>query len=573
MKKNSRKIVLAIVFLSGITVSFAGTNERGIDLYRAELYNAAKIFFLSQTNQTTAGQAENYYYLGQSYYRLQQKDSASFYYNKAVETDPLYPFGYIGQGKIELEKGKVKEAGVFFKKAEGLAKKDASVQTTIAEVYMAAKILPQVTDALGKAMKIDRKYPGIYAVQGDMQMQEGKTGVACASYETAISFDRTFKVAYLKLARVYQDTNPNEALRFLNELIAIDPEYIPAFAVLGDIHRANGNYPQAIDAYKKFIAIPGVPLLQHERYAQLLYFTDKNAESLAQIAFVLQEQPNNPVMCRLEAYNNFKLEKHALALEQLTKFLQNVPEKDHIYLDYLTFGRVLMKEKQYDKAIAAFIKASEFKDAKAEVYKELGSAYELAADYPLAVKAYEKFFEVETTPTVFDFFYYGQETYYAATKYTAPEYLTATRSPEQQATDDADLKAYVDKGGAAFSEVVSRSPDSYWGYLWKARIYSFLDASEQARTGKTNGIAKPYYEEALGIMLAKNEEGARNNEIVEACFYLGSYYYLVFNGKSDGKEKNDKNDALKAGEYYKKILEIEPGNPKAKVVLDALKIK
>ncbi|MDR1683530.1 MAG: tetratricopeptide repeat protein, partial [Candidatus Symbiothrix sp.] len=117
---NTKKwISLAALFLS-FTGIYAGNNERGIDLYRAELYDAAKIFFLEQTNQSPQEKAENLYYLGQTYFELQNSDSAAYYYKQAIETAPEYPFGHIGEGKLALTNDE-KTAGDLFKKALSLA--------------------------------------------------------------------------------------------------------------------------------------------------------------------------------------------------------------------------------------------------------------------------------------------------------------------------------------------------------------------------------------------------------------------------------------------------------------------
>ena len=560
MNKMKKGLTLAGAIFFCITGVFASSNEKGIDLYRAELYEAAKIFFTQQTNQSQTEQAENYYYLGRTYFRLQQNDSAAYFYNKATEVAPNYPFGYIGQGMIALTVNDTKTADALFKKATGLAKKDPSVQTDVAEVYIAVKMYPQAEDALDRARKIDKKYSGIYVAEGDMLMQQDKVGDACGRYENAINFDKTDKVAYLNIARVYKTINAEQALNYLNRLIAIDPNYIPAYAELGDIHREDGMYALALDAYKKFISIPGVPVLQHERYAQLLYFTDQYTESLERIDYVLAQNPSNAVMLRLKGYNNFKLENYELAIEQLNSFIQNNPVESIIYLDYIMLGRAQLKMKQATEAIATLLKAAEKDSTKSEVYKELSAAYELEGNYPEAVKMYEKYFEVESTPVVFDFFNYGQANYYAASKYITPEVLKAALTPEQQAANDADLKSYIDKGNGAYNEVISRSPESFLGYLWRARLNSFLDAVEQARTEKMSGIAKPYYEEAVQIMLERNEGGARDKDIVEAYRYLASYYMVL-------------DDKANAGEYYKKILAIDPANEGAKQALDYMKIK
>ncbi|MDR2805090.1 MAG: hypothetical protein LBB85_05510, partial [Dysgonamonadaceae bacterium] len=215
---NSKKLVsLAIVAWFTVAGAVAG-NERGIDLYRAELYDAAKIFFLQQKNQTAQEQAENYYYLGETYYALQKVDSASYYYAQAIVADSEYPFGYIGEGKLSLSKGDGKAAETAFKTAIGLAKKDVSVQTTIAEAYIAAGKSPQAEEALTKAEKINKKYSGIYMVRGSMALKENKRDQAYSWYEQAIYFDPNDKVAYLKLAKAYEGANPQAALEYLDKL-------------------------------------------------------------------------------------------------------------------------------------------------------------------------------------------------------------------------------------------------------------------------------------------------------------------------------------------------------------------
>ncbi|GHT72674.1 hypothetical protein AGMMS50262_02100 [Bacteroidia bacterium] len=562
MKMQGKKglgLTMAVFF--GVSGVFAGSNEKGIDLYRAELYDAAKIFFISQQNQTPQEQAENQYYLGQTYYKLQQQDSAAYYYAKAIETDPEYAFGYIGEGELALAKKDTKTADNLFKKANGLNKKDPSIQTTIADIYVDAGMNAQAEEALEKARKANKKYSGIYVVEGDMLMKENKVGDACARYENAIAFDKTDKVAYLKLARVYKAINTSEALRYLNELTTIDPEYIPAYALIGDINRDAGMYLQALSAYEKFISIPGVPLQQHKYYAQLLYFTDQYDKSLKQIDYVLKQDPKDPVMHRLQAYNNFKLDNNAVALKQMAKFLQDNPKDTHIYLDYITYARLLLKEKQPQEAIVAFEKASALDPEKAEVYKELITAYKALNNNAEAIKQYEKYFAVEKSPTVFDYYFYGLALYNASIEYIGEAYTSKPITPEQKQIDDATFNSYVQKGNEAFSEVISRSPESYLGYLWKANMNSLIDVKGQEVKGAAmEGVAKPYYEEAINIMVKNNEDGKRNQDLIDAYRYMASYYLL-------------QDDKISAGEYFKKILGIDPTNSLAIDALNQLKIK
>ena len=552
---NRKKLlILSGFFFLVANLLFAGNNEKGIEYYRAELYDAAKIFFLGQTNQSPGEQAENQYYLGETYYQLNQVDSAAYYYQKSMTTLPEYPFGYIGAGKLALKKGDAKAADDLFKKANGFAKKDPSVQTTIAEVYTDVGDYTNAQVALDKARKVNSKYSGIYLVEGDMLMKQGKVGDACARYDNAILFNSSDKASYLKLAQVYKSINPTFALQYLDKLVAIDPNYIPAYAVYGDIYREEGKYKDALDAYEKFIAIPGVPLLQQERYAQLLFFTEQYPKALEQIQYVLSKDPNNLVMKRLEAYNNYRLENYAEGYKQMKEFLKEMPENRHIYQDYMYLGQLALKEKQPKEALEAFQKAGEMDSTKSEIFKQSATAALGAGLYPEAIKYYEKYFAVDPSAAdALDYNTYGQACSYAAGSYLSSD-TTMTSDAE------AVFKNYVQKGDKAFAEVAKRKPDLQYGYMGRANINALLDKYDSDRTGKIVGYAKPLYEEAITVMQNNNADGSKNKEILTAYRYLVSYYAIS-------------NDTENVINYSKKILDIDPNDENAQKTLTLLKVK
>jgi len=562
MKTNRKKLlILTGFFFLAANCIFAGSNDKGIEYYRAELYGAAKIFFLAQTNQTPADQAENYYYLGETYYKLNQEDSASYYYQKSINTLPDYPFGYIGSGKLALKKGDTKAADDQLKKANSLAKKDPSVQTAIAEVYTNVGDYTNAQLALEKARKINSKYSGIYLVEGDMLMKQDKVGDACARYDNAILFNNTDKVSYLKLAQVYKEINPASALQYLDKLVALDPDYIPAYAIYGDIYREQGRYKDALDAYEKFIAIPGVPMLQQERYAQLLYFSGQYPKALEQFQYILSKDPTNLVIKRLQAYNNYRLENYDEGYKQLTEFLKEMPKDRHIYQDYLTLGQLAVKEKLPKEALDAFQIAIGMDSTKADIYKQAAVAASNAGLYPESISYYEKYISLDPTVDASDYFPYGQACYYAALYYIDPANENSVTDPDAVAAYEAAFKNYVQKGDNAFIEVVKRKPDLYYGYLWRANVNSLLDKYDIDKTGKMKGYAKPLFEDALTVMLKNNADGARNKDIIAAYRYLANYALAV------------DNNTEAVIDYNKKILDIDPNDDAARKTLTALKVK
>ncbi len=551
MKKNWKKmqVTAGCVFLSIASV-FAAGNEKGIEFFRAELYDAAKIYLENQVgNLQGVDLSEADYYIGESYLATNQLDSAAYFFQKTIQTGSEYPYGYIGEGKLALRNNDVNLANDLFKKALNLAKKDPAVPIAIAGAYIEVKQYAKAEEFLDRARKINKRFSGIYVAEGDMLMSQGNVGGASGMYEMAMQFNSDDKVAYLKKSRVYKTINPDAALEVLNQLLAIDPEYIPAYAELGDVYYRMNNYTKAIEAYRKFIEIPGVPIERMNNYASLLYFTKEYAKSLDVINKVLAGDPENFVMRRLQFYNNFELGNIDLGLEQAEKFIQTGPQKDLIAQDYVYYGRLLnQSDDNLQAVIEAFNKALSIDPAKTDVYKDLALAYEANEDYSNAVIFYKKFTEYDKNATLMDVFNFGNMVYRAGNQ----EIVTQDRTLEEIAADSLVRRDYLLLADSIFVQVAERSPESYLGSFWRARTNASLDPET------TLGLAKPFYEQTAAILEAMPESASRNRNLIESYRYLGYYYYV-------------QEDFPKSKEYFLKILVLDPENEIAKQVLDAIK--
>ena len=265
-------------------------------------------------------------------------------------------------------------------------------------------------------------------------------------------------------------------------------------------------------------------------------------------------------MYRIEAYNNFKNKNYSLGLEKMNKFIQNTPKEKHIYYDYVTLGDLQVEMKQPEQAIESYKKALKLDSAKIEVYDKLITAAEAEHNYPLAIEYYEKSFAANPDYTLMNLFYYGMANFSAASHYIDPAVIAAETTSDIAAANEASFNAFIEKGFKAFSDVVTRKPDTYLGYLWRANIKALVDSFNQLRNRPMTGVAKPYFEEALNFMLANNPDGKRNADIIDCYRYLASYYY-------------SQNDLNTVADFYKKILAIDPTNEIAKSALDMMKIK
>lgn len=79
-------------------------------------------------------------------------------------------------------------------------------------------------------------------------------------------------------------------------------------------------------------------------------------------------------------------------LEEIETFFNN-PDAKYIWQDYLYYGRLLNKAKQYDQAADALQKAIKESSSHTEIYKDLAEVYSNSENNAEAIKAYTQYIE------------------------------------------------------------------------------------------------------------------------------------------------------------------------------------
>ena len=149
------KIKFLILFLLPFFL-FAQSVEDGIKAMDNEKIQDAKQIFSALTSNSPSN-AELWYYLGNVYSILAQKDSARFIFNKGVSANPMIASNYIGIGKLLLDENRTAEAKVNFDKALSFSKsKDSKAFTLIADAYSTTsgqKDIIKAIELLNKAIE------------------------------------------------------------------------------------------------------------------------------------------------------------------------------------------------------------------------------------------------------------------------------------------------------------------------------------------------------------------------------------------------------------------------------------
>lgn len=542
MKKKFLFTVLSSLFLTSVV---AQTQSLGIDFLRTGELQIAKQIFSNEVSQAPA--ASNYY-LGEIAYSEGKLDVAKDFYNKAIAADAEYSLAYVGLGKLYLKSGNAKEAEDSFSSALKKNKKDVSVNVAIAEAYFVNGDETKANQKIDDALKIDKKSPLPYVLQGEMLESKANPGEAAGKYDMANYFDPNYTLAYLKSARVYEGINSELAIEKLKKVLELNPNYSIAYRDLGKIYTANGFYAQAIEAYTQYFKQKTYSVVDITRFASDYYFTKKYDEAAALLKEGLAIEPNNFVLNRLYMYSLSDSKKYAEALPVAQKFFSlDAVKSDKILQDYMTYGDILAKNNQLTAAVDQYNAAIAIDPSKVTVYKDIASAFSESNQYAEAADYYNRYVAKADTALLetSDFYNMGRYYYYAA---------SSLKDSANVAAKDK-MKAYLKQADQAFATVSVRKPDTYLGYLWRARTNAVLDPET------SEGLAKPYYEQTVAVITAK-EGGSTNNktELIESYRYLSYYYYL-------------KVDKANCTDYCNKLLSIDPENQTAKAILGDLNKK
>lgn len=418
---------------------------------------------------------------------------------------------------------------------KGKNKKNTAILVEIGRAYLNADDLTNAELYVKKAKGVDNKKASVYLLSGDIYLKKADASNASSEYSQAIYFDENCTEAYLKYAEVYKGVNPQLSIDMLEKLKVKTPEDTRVDKLMGDIYYSMGKYRQAIDRYNVYMQNADAAEADYAKYATLLYLDKDYTKSQEVVQKGLASFPKNHVLNRLSMYNFDEMKKYDEGIEAAKKFFSNSVDNDYVYLDYVYYGRLLASVKKYDEAIAEFDKAIKLEETPAEILKEISDAYEKKHDYDNAISYYEKYLDkASKKDDATELFLFGRLNYYAVS----------------DSAYQAKQSVYLDNADKTFAKVAETAPDSYLGNFWRARTNSLKDPET------TSGLAKPYYEAALNILL--NSSSTAKSQIIECESYLGYYYFV-------------KGDNEQSKKYWNKILEIDPQNGTALKALKGIK--
>jgi tetratricopeptide (TPR) repeat protein len=536
MKRNLLFLILTL-FIGNLS-AFAAKESQGISYYKAGFPLVAKPLLISELSADASTKTVTCFYLGNIYFSENKLDSAEIYFKKGLVDKDDNVLNTIGLAMLKI-KANQKDADSEIQNVLKLksAKKNQDDIIAAANAYLVNGQIDQAVIYQDKAKEIKSKYAPLAVLEGDIELAKKNVGNACSNYELAILYDPNCKEAYVKYARAYKNVNTTLAIEKLNQLKLKEPTFLLVDKELADIYYSNNEFDKAAQYYESYLKSGNSNAQDLVKYAMTLFLNHDFTNSLKIANDGLQKEPRNPAFNRLAMYNNTDLKQYDEAIKSADSFFNKSDKPDFTYLDYRYYGMSLRQTKQIPLAIEQYKKAIEADSSHVELWKDISDMYMEINDFDNAIASYNKY--VGATPEdkkTSDMYYDLGKMYYSVGSSTAKDTLSKGKSDNIALVQ----KNALLKADSIFAKVTTMEPTNYRGYRMRGLTNFALDP-ESAK-----GLAKPYYEQTLKIVEAKND--ARYNPIIiESERYLGYYYYL-------------KKDYTESKVYFNKILAIEPSN-------------
>jgi tetratricopeptide (TPR) repeat protein len=191
----------------------------------------------------------------QLFYLLKKYDTATVFINRCLHFNNTSPVAHFQKGMILKEWGDTAKAISSFQTAVSYDQKyyDAYMQLG---VLLSVKKNLLALDYLNNALSIDPKSAEALYAKGLFFQRMGKPDEAVSVYNSILKFSPENQNATYNLGTIlFEQKKINEAMEKFQATVTRDQNFFRGYYGLGRCYEANGQTQQAIDSYKKALAL------------------------------------------------------------------------------------------------------------------------------------------------------------------------------------------------------------------------------------------------------------------------------------------------------------------------------
>lgn len=553
MKKTTIPFLVAGLLLTSVLKG--QTIQEGVNhLNSGRVKTAISVF--EKMRAINPNNAEATYWLGQSYLDLDEIAGARIkatreLYEKALQsiTTTPSPILLVGMGHVELLENKTSEARQRFETALTMTRTKrgddqniliavgrANVDAKSGDFNYAIEKLKAATDKGEKSAESFLQLGNAYRKAG----QGSGGGDAYESYKKALSINPAYSIANLRLAKLFESQKNYElVLQYLNESVTKDPNFTIGYRELFDYYFYRAKFSEAEEQLKKYITskLPETEVQDEYLYAQLCWGKKDFVCAITKAERVISALgvQTKPKVYRLLAdafyqkgiEENLKsdtinaLKSFVFAKKYSDDFHAKKNPDDIILYDYQIRAEILDKiGGTTDEIFNTYVQGAALDTLlalKVDLLKKGADRFKGKGDSLSRIK------EGDLRALV----------------------IKMKENPSQRDYFDAGFAYYqgkdYEKSKGLFNTYTQKWPDETFGWQMLFQIGRLEDTTME------KGLAVPYaikYLEILEKDTAKNKKS-----ILITAGYLAQY------------NANILKDKVKAVEYFKKMLVLDPTNP------------
>lgn len=555
-----------ITFLSALLLAVTGLKaqsiKEGMDHLYADRYKTAASIFQKLIAENP-NNIEAIYWLGQTYFDMDDDDKAREVYEKALQTNGRAPLILVGLGHADLLGKKINDARQKFEEAltasrDRKGNNDPVVATAIGRANVDAKDgnFQWAVQLLEEAANSYKKNPPTETLlqlgNAYRKAGEGKGGgKAFETYKKALQVDPNFAVADLRLAKLFESQkNWDFVLEYLNDALKRDPKFTPAYYELFYYYFFTKKYDEAEAQLKKYIdsKLPETEINDDSYYAQLCWARgdydcaiQKDERVVAQLG-----DKAKPRVFKLLADAYYQKGDYTNAKKYIDWYFKKEKPDDYISFDYKLKADILAKSGASDEEVfsnyVTGVKVDTVLADKIDFLKQGAKFFKDNKKRGYEAQLIQMIIDLKPNPTINDYFDLTIANYFA------PDYF---------------------KSREAALKMQEKFPDQVYGYEWAynnaVAITTDTTLSDSLRTKYNNEIGAP---DATKLYeFAQKDTVKYKSQYINAIKFLAAYYINVAKDKEKSLEffqKWKSIDSANADAIQGYIDQIQkmPGKPK-----------
>lgn len=549
-KKKMKKTFITAAFscllcLNGLN---AQTVQEGVNHLESGRVKSASSLF-EKMLAVNPNNIEAMYWLGQTYLDLEEIAgarirSARQLYEKGLQSSSNAPLLLVGMGHVELLENKTSDARQKFETALTMTRtkkgEDPAIVMAVGRANVDAKSgnYAFAIEKLHAATEKGEKNAALYVILGNAYRKanpgEGG-GKAFEAYKKALDINPNYSPANLRLAKLFESQKNWElVLQYLNDAVTKDPKFTAAYYELFYYYFFRGKFPEAEDQLKKYIEskLPVQEIQDEYLYAQLCWARKDFGCAVTKAESVVAAMGVNtkPKVYRLLADAYFQKGEYANARKYSDEFFLRKNPEDVILPDYEIKAEILAKTG----------------GTSADVYSTYLDGSRLDTTTDVKITYLKK--GAEALKTLGDRNKEGD---------IRMEIIKLKENAGQREYFDAGFAYYqgkdYEKSKSIFNTFAEKWPEETFGWQMLFQIGRLEDTTME------KGLAVPYAEKYLAVLEKDTAKNKRN--ILSTAGYLAQY------------NANIVKDKVKAVEYFKKMLVLDPTNTDIPKYIEMLEAK